>query len=169
MNKLLNNFIERQKATRALKRIRTQFSTSAPADPENNESNSAIHEAEVDLAYTMYYPLAEKYQSLYPRTSAQGSENEKEIGGRGERKLGGQRPPLWGLVERSMADGTLEMLRDGKLGGCIVVGRSKPAPKETSGPPARFKKRKGPGGGGVKLTGGAASDSETSDEGFFEE
>ena len=72
-----------------------------------------------------------------------------------------------------MADGTLELLRDGKLGGTMVVGREKPAPK---GKPAaqgtdKRRKREGGGGGGVKLTGGAVSEDdedEMSDGGFFE-
>ena len=81
-----------------------------------------------------------------------------------------------------MADGTLEALRDGKLGfggRGLVVGMGRPGPgskPEGDGGEAGGRGKevvKGKGGGGVKLSGGAVSDDdgdeEMSDGGFFEE
>ena len=109
-------------------------------------------------------------------------ETPKEIGGKGERKVGGERPPIWTLVEKCMVDGSLEALRDGKLGGGIVggnlvigMGRPKPnvAPNGSKKEAEKPKKTGGTGRGGVKLTGGAVSedggDEDMSDGGFFEE
>ena len=144
---------------------------------EHEKLLSAIHEGEVDLNYTMYYPLGEKYQSLYPRTGdqkAQDEEDRTEIGGRGERKLRGERPPLWFLVERAMTEGSLEALRDGK-GDRVVVTNSKPqAPINHKGAVATGAEKMNEmnRGGGVKLEGGAVPDNEDdeiSDGGFFEE
>lgn len=77
-----------------------------------------------------------------------------------------------------MADGTLEMLRDGKLGGgSLVLGKGRPrgdsVAKGSGKVVEKAKKSGGKGGGGVKLTGGAVSDGDgdedMSDGGFFEE
>jgi len=169
---------------------------STPLESEERKAvELEVHEAEVDLSYTVYYPLEVKYQSLYPRTADQGPLNEaEELGGRGESKVGGEKPPMWFIVERSMAEGTLEALRDG--GGMqVAVGNprptqtdrkeepsipaqkkptaiNKPAVNPAMKGPSAGKTRNGPGGGGVKLTGGPASESEDddlSDGGFFEE
>ncbi|MCJ1389512.1 18S rRNA maturation protein [Xylographa bjoerkii] len=170
-------FFERQKATRALKKLQKQPATATSVPTEQRKLQNTIHEAEVDLNYTMYYPLAEKYQSLYPRTGSQEARDDSEgneIGGRGERKLGGERPPLWFLIERAMAEGTLEALRDGK-GDRVVSLKSKPQAsihsKAAKGVETRhitdINRRDG-----VKLEGGAVSnneDDDMSDGGFFEE
>jgi hypothetical protein len=132
----------------------------------------------VDLNYTMYFPLMEKYQSLYPRTEEQGPLDEasgKDLSGKGE---GPERHPIWYIVERAMVDDTLKELRDGG-GKTMALRTSRPRPsnnprRETSG----MKDVQGPGGG-VKLTGGPCSDhgddedddddDQMSDGGFFEE
>lgn len=120
----------------------------------------------------MYFPLLEKYQSLYPRTKEQGPLDEKsgkELSGRAR---GPERHPIWFLVERAMADGTLEALRDG-AGKTMVLGISRPPPpKKERKEASAMVDVQGPGGG-VKLTGGPCSDDEHDDEmsdgGFFEE
>ena len=162
---------ERQKATRALKKIRKKLEASSLSSPEHEGLEKAVHEAEVDLNYTLFYPLAKKYHSLYPRTLEQGPENEHEIGGKGERKVGGQRPPLWSLVETSMAEGTLEALRDGKPGS-LLAERPKPLVRSTL--VVRNLKKPSREGAveGTKSPGGAASErneeGDMSDGGFFE-
>ena len=74
----------------------------------------------------MYCPLTEKYQSLYrkagKRKSEKGEQAEADIG-QIEQGLDVNRPPLWTLVERSMAEGTLQSLRDGKLTGTTSTKR----------------------------------------------
>lgn len=117
----LTGTIERQKSTRALKRHQKALETVEPSATDYEGLKAAVYEAEVDLNYTMFYPLAEKYVSLYPRSPDQDAEN---IGGNRERKVGGERPVLWFLVERAMKEGTLQELRDGK-GKQLALGRSK--------------------------------------------
>ena len=76
----------------------------------------------------MYYPLAEKYQSLYPRAEPRGDEDDgKAVGfeGKDKRNPRGQKPPLWPLIERAMTESTLEALRDGN-GDRVVSVNTKP-------------------------------------------
>ncbi|MCJ1479744.1 18S rRNA maturation protein [Lambiella insularis] len=170
-------FFERQKATRALKKLQKKFAATPSSDAEYSMLQRAVREAEIDLNYTMYYPLAEKYQSLYPRKGDQapvGEEQGQEIGGRGGRGLGAERPPLWFVVERATAEGTLETLRDGK-GQSMAIRKQKPtalAQSSKSNPRAGEKAHDLGRGGGVKLSGGPVSDEDEdedmSDGGFFE-
>jgi len=123
----------------------------------------------------MYYPLLEKYQSLYPRTKEQGALDEasgKDLGGHG---AGPERHPIWFIVERAMADGTLEALRDGG-GKTMALGIGRPPPSSNPRREASTMKDFQGRGGGVKLTGGPCSededdndDEDMSDGGFFEE
>ena len=123
----------------------------------------------------MYYPLLEKYQSLYPRTKVQGPLDEaagKDLGGHG---TGPERHPIWFIVERAMTDGTLEALRDGG-GKTMALGIGRPPPANDSRRKTSAMKDLQGRGGGVKLTGGPCSDSEDDDDdeemsdgGFFEE
>lgn len=89
-----------------------------------------LHEAKVDLNYTLYAPLNQKYISLYPSTSKPRKDLEdddkltdirdleiatKDIEAGLLRNDNGQKPPLWYEVEKAINSGTLEALRDGKL------------------------------------------------------
>lgn len=56
--------LERKTATKQLKRLLRR-----EKDPENNDTtdlSQRIEAARIDLNYTIYYPLTEKYVSLYP-------------------------------------------------------------------------------------------------------
>lgn len=65
-------FVERQKATRKL----AQASKKLEKEPDNKDLQRAKLEAELDLAYTMSYPLIFKYISLYPSEPiAEGSQS----------------------------------------------------------------------------------------------
>lgn len=73
----------------------------------------SIHNAEVDLNYTLYYPLLKTYVSLYPK-------GQKEDG-----KSGDTTPPtdgpkgnvdMWKTVEKAMEEQTLEQLRESREG-----------------------------------------------------
>ncbi|MCJ1284116.1 18S rRNA maturation protein [Xylographa opegraphella] len=108
--------LERQKASRQLKRLQSQLDTVADESSERKTLQSAVHRAEVDLNYTMYYPLAEKYQSLYPRVEPHRVEDDGQtarVDETDKRRLEGRKPPLWPLIERAMRESTLEALRDG--------------------------------------------------------
>lgn len=87
--------------------------------PDNAEYQSVlgvIHNAEVDLNYTMYHPLDEKYHSLYPPKVGDAAEDDGRVST--ERLKGGEasRPAIWAVVEQCMRAGTLVALRDGRLG-----------------------------------------------------
>ncbi|MCJ1432215.1 18S rRNA maturation protein [Xylographa pallens] len=120
--------LERQKASRALKKLKKQLDATASETAKYRMLQSAVHEAEVDLNYTMYYPLAEKYQSLFPRAEPEETIEDgktSRVGGTDKRKLEGEKPPLWPLIERAMTESTLEALRDGK-GDRVVSVNTKP-------------------------------------------
>ena len=170
-NHYTNYLSERQKAQRALKKLTSQASQLSRSFAEDADLAAKMHEATVDLNYTMYFPLNEKYQSLYPRIAEQGPKNSNSIGSMGKREIGGQRPPLWSLVEKAMADGTLKELRDGKLRTTLTIGRTKSEPKliveEVTTPKNVAEKSKGDK---IKLAGDEHDQQdELSDGGFFEE
>ncbi|KAL8948358.1 MAG: hypothetical protein Q9222_005454 [Ikaeria aurantiellina] len=102
-------FFERQKATRNLKKLRKRLAAAATDSPERRNLETQIHSAEVDLNYAMYHPLDEKYISLYPN-----QETERADGETGSVATT-SKPAMWATVEKSMANGSLQALRDGKL------------------------------------------------------
>lgn len=169
-------FFERQKASRILKKLQKRLGATVRNTDEHRELDREIHKAEVDLNYTLFYPLGEKYLSLYPRTE----EGERDSSGgnsaQGDRKLG-ERPPIWLMVEKRMADGTLDALRDGKVSDDLYT-KSKPnqktevsIQKPLKQKPASKNEDSARKGGGRKPSDHANMD-ETSDSasdgGFFE-
>ncbi|KAI9703645.1 MAG: 18S rRNA maturation protein [Candelina mexicana] len=101
-------FFDRQNATRRLKKLRKRLATASGHDDESTIVRQ-VHNAEVDLNYTLYCPLNQKYISLYPSKKMESAEK------RGEEAdaTGDDKPPLWKEVERSMEKGTLDTLRNG--------------------------------------------------------
>ena len=143
----------------------------------------AIHEAEVDLNYTIYYPLLEKYHSLYPRAPNLGSDHAKDYKEtiiNEKRETGDQKPPLWKLVEQSMSDGTLEELRDRKVGTKGATAKARSVTNHDMVHVSRHmdggistncdKGSKGGGGGEgrPRVKEGTTVDEEMSDDSFFE-
>lgn len=120
-----------------------------------------MHDAEIDLNYTIYHPLTEKYRSIFPR-----QENASGGGETAARKLVREKPAMWQVVERCAAEGTLEALRDGKLAAGIPGGKTTPAPEK-----ARSKREGKNGHVGSKSAKSAAplEQDGDSDGGFFEE
>jgi hypothetical protein len=100
---LTNIYLERQKATRQLKKLRKQI-LEADSTDEVEALKAKMYITEVDLNYTQYCPLAEVYISLYPPKGADEEDGEKV-----EAK---PKPPLWAEVEKHMKDGTLNKLRN---------------------------------------------------------
>ena len=150
-----------------MKRHRKNLEAAVPTAVEYEALKSAVYEAEVDLNYTMYYPLAEKYVSLYPRSK---DHDSNSIGGNLERKLGGERPVLWFLIERAMKEGTLDELRDGK-GKQVTVGRSKDTPAKgvaSSKAPNSLVAAPGKNMTGQHNVHAPTNEDEESDGGFFE-
>ena len=132
-----------------------------------------IHRAQVDLNYTLYCPLGEKYTSLYKRKDAQGNHDatmaDDSTISQGSQS-GAQQPAMWALVEQCMADNTLEALREGKLKGTLrsnLPQRSPAANAHNSRSGQKGKSRKDV----TKHSEAAQLEAQgnDSDEGFFEE
>ena len=134
-----------------------------------------IHRADVDLNYTLYCPLAEKYTSLYKCTDDAGNSsttlgNDSMISQGSESLV--HRPPLWSVVQACMAEGTLWALRDGKLGHPVAgqVGNEHAAVEKPNlsqrikrSVPQKHGKR------GVLKHSSISAKDDTSEDGFFEE
>lgn len=112
---------ERQKATRMLKKLKKQL-LEATTTEDVEDIKAQMHVVEVDLNYTHYYPLNERYVSLYPQ---KGPEEEEK----GEGKDTAKKPEMWAEIEKRMEEGTLKELRYGVREGHVEKPRSqKPKP-----------------------------------------
>lgn len=110
---------ERQKATRQLKKLRRRL-IEAQSEEEVTIIKGKMHIAEVDLNYTQYYPLYQRYISLYPQRDGDGSRSghqDEHI----EDSI--KKPPMWAEVEKRMVEGTLNQLRNGS--STTIPGRGK--------------------------------------------
>lgn len=147
---------ERKAATKELKRLlRKESEISKSSSPTKDEDLKRlaplIHTARVNLNYTIYHPLNEKYISLYP-TEKKKEKKEKKQKSQTDNNNHGEdsasdseshrsrsrsesqqprdgddisnllicddspeKPPMWYVVEKCMADNTLDLLREGKL------------------------------------------------------
>ena len=120
------------------------------------ELEEKIKEAEMDLNYTIYAPLGEKYISLFPPTGNEkisgmskisqsflNPDEEAEVRRLKDdnivRSATGERPPMWFRVQECMQNGTLELLRDGKLTATPItlpeVGGKNPEAQRARSPP----------------------------------
>ncbi|EXJ92527.1 hypothetical protein A1O3_01079 [Capronia epimyces CBS 606.96] len=134
-------FVERQKAERTLKQlIKLKESSNCASDEEHMKKlDKSIHEAEVDLNYTKYAPLGEKYISLFvmeendkqkrksqmkKKSYAILTDTQREELQQIEDDLAnvvrtaiGTKPPMWYEVEKCMNEGQekLDALREGRL------------------------------------------------------
>ena len=150
---------ERQKATRALKKLQRRLDASSSELPEYNQLAKEVQDAKIDVFYTMYHPLTEKYQSLFPRQGITGREGAA-------RKLVTKKPALWKVVEQCTADGTLEALRDGKLATRIPVSERKTTMEK---PRSKGESKNGRNGSQSSKSAAPQKQDEGSDGGFFEE
>jgi hypothetical protein len=124
-------FFERQKAARRLKKLKNRLmgiggdgddqgdaQGESDGDGDGNDTNAdpsaqkalqqSLREAQVDLNYTIYSPLAEKYVSLFVEGDGQRVRDAQS----GEARRAGK-PKWWFVVERAMAEDKLEELREG--------------------------------------------------------
>ncbi|KAI9809515.1 MAG: 18S rRNA maturation protein [Pycnora praestabilis] len=121
-------FFERQKATRRLKKLQKHLPTIS--DPnEARIIEQQIHITEVDLNYTRFCPLDQKYTSLYPPKDSDEEGGKSALGSRAKEK---EKPPLWKEVEQRMNDGTLNKLRNGVSHSTHPKTASKRIRKDTS-------------------------------------
>lgn len=96
---------ERQKATRIIKKLRKQLLETESTD-EVEALKIQLHIAEVDLNYTQYCPLNEIYVGLYSQKKEGEGEEEPH------KEAPAAKPPMWAEVEKSMEEGTLDLLRN---------------------------------------------------------
>ncbi|WEW55341.1 18S rRNA maturation protein [Emydomyces testavorans] len=133
-------FLERKRASKELKRLEAQrqkLENDNNLDAYTREKglkslNKRIKTTEIDLNYTLYSPLTQKYISLYP-TERRKQQQQQQPPEPEESNViyteSGEKPPLWYAVKQSMVDGTLELLRDGKL-GVGLSGEKQTHPKD---------------------------------------
>ncbi|KAL8699709.1 MAG: hypothetical protein Q9201_005851 [Fulgogasparrea decipioides] len=165
-------FFERQKATRNLKKLRTRLASAVVESPEYQSLQNEIHDAEVDLNYTLYYPLAEKYVSLFPRGETPKEQARKTTLAADPRQIREIKPAIWEMVESCMENGTLQALRDRVLRTSAI--RPRPRQPVTPKPGSRDVKKKQQQQHKKQESGSAASltanEGEVdSDTGFFDE
>ncbi|KAJ5601967.1 rRNA-processing protein EFG1 [Penicillium lagena] len=132
-------FLDRKTATKELNRLQRR-----EKEPDLNPSQKErlakkIQTARVNLNYTIYYPLTEKYISLYPKSKDQkSSETPAESDPENEPASKSAKPALWSVVAKCMDEGILDQLRDGKLNinaNGEPIETKKEKPKETLPPP----------------------------------
>lgn len=83
----------------------------AAVSPEDRDlARKKLHVAEVDLNYSLHFPLDRPYSALYPTCKANSSKISAPVDAH-EAESKGDRA-IWGLVESAMESGTLRNLRD---------------------------------------------------------
>ena len=167
------SFTERQKATRKLKRLKKSLSNADRGSRDYLDLKDKVHRAQVDLNYTLYYPLSEKYTSIYKRKDGQDSP-DVTVADNSTISHGSEthtpKPAMWDVIEQCMADSTLEALREGKLKGILST-------QEAGSPPTakiqnvRSSRKTESKKGATKESIQALLEAQAteSDEGFFEE
>ncbi|KAJ5609798.1 rRNA-processing protein efg1 [Penicillium herquei] len=114
-------FLDRKTANRNLNSLLRREKEEGLDSKQKSCLQQKIHDARVNLNYTIYYPLTEKYLSLYPKSQEQesteaGAESGSAAGTKKPRhQETASRPPLWSVVEKCTAEGTLSLLREGKM------------------------------------------------------
>lgn len=137
-----------------------------PGNAEYQNVLEDIHNAEVDLNYTIYHPLDEKYHSLYPPKVGDAAEVDGRISTERLKVGKASRPAMWAVVEQCMRAGTLISLRDGNLGRKLPDAEASASGSITRG---RGEYRTLQGKGASSNTGQALKDEKNdSDGGFFE-
>lgn len=111
---------DRKTATKQLNRLLRREKQQDLDAKQKARLAQKIHVARVNLNYTIYYPLTEKYLSLYPKSKGKpeevGAESASESDSKDRKKYDGDaKPPLWPAVEKCMEEGSLDLLREGKL------------------------------------------------------
>lgn len=112
-----------------MKKLRKQLLEST-SEEEVESLKTKMHIAEVDLNYTQYSPLSERYISLYPQKKSS-AEEEDSSGDSGPPV----KPSMWVEVEKCMEEGTLTRLRNRRSTTetqkpkSLAVRPAKPKPK----------------------------------------
>ncbi|KAL7822447.1 hypothetical protein V8C26DRAFT_388967 [Trichoderma gracile] len=108
-------FFERKKASRLVKQLKKRLEQESDA-AEAEKIRHQLHIAEVDEAYTLYFPHIETYVGLYAAAAKKPAEEETEESKIAAAKaaLEAERPPMWKVIEKALAEGpaALEKIRD---------------------------------------------------------
>ncbi|KAJ6171904.1 hypothetical protein N7470_000971 [Penicillium chermesinum] len=125
-------FLDRKTATKQLNRLLRREKNLDLDSKEKDRLQRKIHEARVNLNYTIYCPLPEKYISLYPKRDAKTDTKTDGDASDPKPESEGPKPPLWSVVEKCMEEGTLDDLREGRMNisadGKPIPVREKPLP-----------------------------------------
>ncbi|KAL4808910.1 hypothetical protein BDV18DRAFT_133467 [Aspergillus unguis] len=147
-------FLDRKTATKEVNRL-TRKQNELIEDESIDENTrrkklekveTQLHTAKVNLNYTIYYPLTEKYISIYAERKKSTKDQDKDQDGdddmdvdeQGQNeglraKATAEKKAMWLVVERCMSDGTLDQLREGKLSSPQTKESAKrEAPKDRS-------------------------------------
>lgn len=134
-------FFDRKKAERRLrqtvKRVRSEgfevldaeeageVGLGAGSSTELERVRDEVHAARVDLKYTVFCPLERPYASLWPSKGRDGEEGDAGGVGGARDAAGGARGDrdMWLLVEKCMAEGRLEQLRNGEAPELLDKGK----------------------------------------------
>lgn len=142
--------LDRKTANKELNRILRREKEQTLDSKQKTRLAQKIHAARVNLNYTIYYPLTEKYISLYPKSKEPpaGEATKPTVAPKEERKE--EKPPVWQVIERCMEDGTLDRLREGKLnvgadGKPTMKSKNKTEVKESRPAPTKEKPSKSSG------------------------
>jgi hypothetical protein len=109
---------DRKTANKELNRLLRREKEQDLDSKQKARLEAKIQNCRINLNYTIYYPLTEKYLSIYPKSNGKpeaaesGSDAESS---KKETKTKDAKPPLWAVVAKCMEDNTLDLLREGKL------------------------------------------------------
>jgi hypothetical protein len=143
-------FFDRQKGTRILKKLKKEYETEEDQTKKQHLAEK-VHNAEVDVNYSIYYPLLKPYASLYPKSkkskaSDSDDANEEDVDDKANRDVDGPKGDLdmWKSVEVAMAEGTLDALRNRKEDMPALVPKKEKKTKEQLQPQraVKFKEKK---------------------------
>ncbi|KAJ5834495.1 rRNA-processing protein EFG1 [Penicillium robsamsonii] len=107
-------FLDRKTATKELNRLTRREKEEDLDSKQKARLAAKIHTCQVNLNYSIYYPLTEKYISIYPSGKPDATDPKSELQTE-ETKSNDTKPPLWPVVEKCMEEKTLDLLRNGKL------------------------------------------------------
>lgn len=128
--------IDRKTATKHLNKLLRREKEQELDSKQKSRLEQKIHAARINLNYTIYYPLTEKYVSLYPKEKGKSDEKGGEAAAEPEQQNQDGKPPVWEIVEKCMEEGTLDRLREGQLNigadGKPTAPSTAPAAKSSS-------------------------------------
>ena len=147
-----SNRIERERELEACQHeLQEKLESTREAEYRKKIIGKYHHNAEVDVNYSIYYPLLKPYASLYPKSkkskaSDSDDANEEDVDDKANRDVDGPKGDLdmWKSVEVAMAEGTLDALRNRKEDMPALVPKKEKKTKEQLQPQraVKFKEKK---------------------------